>query len=69
MCEAPEKPGAIFTKGEIPMKTFMGKNFLLSNDVAKALYHNVAAKLPIIEVTSCNSPASRIFAAHSAHRE
>ena len=38
------------------MKTFMGKNFLLSNDVAKALYHDVAAKLPIIDYHCHVSP-------------
>ncbi|MBE6613666.1 MAG: glucuronate isomerase, partial [Ruminococcaceae bacterium] len=38
------------------MKTFMGKNFLLSTEVAKALYHNVAAKLPIIDYHCHVSP-------------
>ena len=28
------------------MKTFMGQNFLLNNDTAKALYHQIAAELP-----------------------
>lgn len=31
------------------MKTFMGRNFLLTNDTAKALYHNYASKQPIID--------------------
>ena len=38
------------------MKTFMGKNFLLETDVAKALYHNYAAKLPIIDYHCHVSP-------------
>jgi len=38
------------------MKTFMGKNFLLSNDTAKALYHNYAEKLPIIDYHCHVSP-------------
>lgn len=38
------------------MKTFMGKNFLLSNEVAKALYHECAAKLPIIDYHCHVSP-------------
>ena len=35
---------------------FMGKNFLLYNDVSKALYHNYAAKLPIIDYHCHVSP-------------
>jgi glucuronate isomerase len=31
------------------MKKFMGKNFLLSTDTAKTLYHDYAAKMPIID--------------------
>ncbi|MBQ6560360.1 MAG: glucuronate isomerase [Erysipelotrichaceae bacterium] len=31
------------------MKEFMGKDFLLTNDVAKHLYHDYAAKMPIID--------------------
>ena len=38
------------------MKTFMGKNFLLDNDVAKVLYHNYASKLPIIDYHCHVSP-------------
>ncbi|MBQ8510071.1 MAG: glucuronate isomerase [Clostridia bacterium] len=38
------------------MKTFMGKNFLLETEVAKALYHNYAAKLPIIDYHCHVSP-------------
>ncbi len=38
------------------MKTFMGKNFLLETDTAKALYHEVAAKLPIIDYHCHVSP-------------
>lgn len=33
----------------IPMKNFMDKDFLLSTDVAKKLYHDFAAKMPIID--------------------
>ncbi len=38
------------------MKAFMGKNFLLSSDIAKALYHDIAAKLPIIDYHCHVSP-------------
>ena len=38
------------------MKKFMDQDFLLSNDVAKALYHNYAAKLPIIDYHCHISP-------------
>lgn len=38
------------------MKKFMGKNFLLKNDVAKILYHHYAAKLPIIDYHCHVSP-------------
>ncbi|MBR4881974.1 MAG: glucuronate isomerase, partial [Clostridia bacterium] len=31
------------------MAKFMDKDFILSNETAKKLYHNVAAKLPIID--------------------
>ena len=31
------------------MKQFMDQDFLLSTDTAKWLYHDVAAKLPIID--------------------
>lgn len=31
------------------MTPFMGKDFLLSNDTAKTLYHEYAAKMPIID--------------------
>ena len=31
------------------MKKFMDEDFLLESDVAKDLYHNHAAKLPIID--------------------
>ena len=31
------------------MKNFMGKNFLLDGEVSRALYHNYAAELPIID--------------------
>ncbi|MBO7698408.1 MAG: glucuronate isomerase, partial [Erysipelotrichaceae bacterium] len=31
------------------MQEFMGKDFLLSNDTAKHLYHDYAAKMPIID--------------------
>ncbi len=30
------------------MKEFMGKDFLLSNETAKHLYHDYAEKMPII---------------------
>ena len=38
------------------MKTFMGQNFLLNNDTAKALYHQIAADLPIIDYHCHVSP-------------
>jgi len=38
------------------MKNFMGKNFLLDNEIAKALYHNYAANLPIIDYHCHVSP-------------
>ncbi len=38
------------------MKPFMGKNFLLTNDTAKLLYHHYAAKLPIIDYHCHVSP-------------
>ena len=31
------------------MREFMGKDFLLSNETAKHLYHDYAAKMPIID--------------------
>ncbi|MBQ4353388.1 MAG: glucuronate isomerase [Clostridia bacterium] len=38
------------------MKTFMGKNFLLTNETAKILYHTYAAELPIIDYHCHVSP-------------
>ena len=38
------------------MKKFMGKNFLLTNDTAKVLYHNYAKELPIIDYHCHVSP-------------
>ena len=38
------------------MKKFMGKNFLLNSDTAKALYHNYASQLPIIDYHCHVSP-------------
>lgn len=38
------------------MKRFMGKNFLLNSETAKILYHNYAAKLPIIDYHCHVSP-------------
>ncbi len=38
------------------MKTFMGKNFLLSTETAKILYHTYAAELPIIDYHCHVSP-------------
>ena len=31
------------------MKTFMGKNFLLTTDTAKELFHDYAENMPIID--------------------
>ena len=31
------------------MKQFMDKDFLLSTDMAKQLYHDYAAKMPILD--------------------
>ena len=36
-------------KGNMNMKPFMDKDFLLDNDVAKMLYHHYAAEMPIID--------------------
>lgn len=41
------------------MKKFMDEDFLLETDVAKALYHNYAAKLPIIDY-HCHVPPKDI---------
>ncbi|MDF2801660.1 MAG: Glucuronate isomerase [Anaerocolumna sp.] len=38
------------------MKQFMDKNFLLSNDTAKTLYHEYASKMPIIDYHCHISP-------------
>ena len=38
------------------MKTFMGKNFLLSTETAKTLFHTYAEKLPIIDYHCHVSP-------------
>ena len=42
------------------MKSFMGRNFLLTNDTAKELYHEVAADLPIIDY-HCHISAQEIW--------
>ncbi|MBR6405884.1 MAG: glucuronate isomerase [Lachnospiraceae bacterium] len=42
------------------MKSFMGRNFLLMNDTAKELYHEVAADLPIIDY-HCHISAQEIW--------
>jgi glucuronate isomerase len=39
------------------MKKFLGKNFLLSNETARLLYHQHAARMPIIDYHSHLSPA------------
>lgn len=41
------------------MKEFMGKDFLLSNDTAKTLYHNYAEKMPILDY-HCHIPPEDI---------
>jgi len=41
------------------MKAFMDRDFLLSNDTAKHLYHDIAAKLPIIDY-HCHIPPKEI---------
>lgn len=38
------------------MKTFMDKDFLLSTDTAKELYHDIAAKMPILDYHCHISP-------------
>ncbi|MBO7336194.1 MAG: glucuronate isomerase, partial [Lachnospiraceae bacterium] len=38
------------------MKQFMDKDFLLSNETAKTLYHEHAAKMPIIDYHCHISP-------------
>ncbi len=41
------------------MKTFIDKDFILSNETAKKLYHDYAAKLPIIDY-HCHIPPQQI---------
>ncbi len=41
------------------MSTFIHDDFLLSNDIAKELYHKYAAKLPIIDY-HCHIPPQQI---------
>ena len=41
------------------MKPFMDKDFILNSDTAKELYHNTAAKLPIIDY-HCHIDAKEI---------
>ena len=43
-------------KGRIALKKFMGNNFLLENDTARTLYHDYAAKMPIIDYHCHISP-------------
>ena len=38
------------------MKSFMDKDFLLDNDVAKHLYHDYASKMPIVDYHCHLSP-------------
>ena len=38
------------------MKRFMGKNFLLTTETAKHLFHDVAASMPIIDYHCHISP-------------
>ncbi|MBR4887612.1 MAG: glucuronate isomerase, partial [Clostridia bacterium] len=38
------------------MKKFMGNNFLLETDTARTLYHDYAAKMPIIDYHCHISP-------------
>ena len=38
------------------MKSFMDKDFLLDNKVAKHLYHDYAAKMPIVDYHCHLSP-------------
>lgn len=38
------------------MKPFMDEDFLLDNDIAKVLYHNYAAEMPIIDYHCHVSP-------------
>ena len=42
------------------MKKFMDKDFLLSSDVAKELYHEYAARMPIIDY-HCHIPPQEIY--------
>ena len=41
------------------MKSFMGRNFLLTTETAKALFHRYAEKLPIIDY-HCHVPPKEI---------
>ena len=42
------------------MKQFMDKDFLLSNETAKVLYHDYAAKMPILDY-HCHIPPQEIW--------
>ena len=42
-------PSLVRIKGDVDMKAFMDKDFLLDTDTAKMLYHDYAAKMPIID--------------------
>ena len=46
--------------GEYTMQEFMGKDFLLSNDTARHLYHDYAAKMPIIDY-HCHISQAEIY--------
>ncbi len=46
----------LITEKKHIMKTFIDKDFILSNETAKKLYHNYAAKLPIIDYHCHISP-------------
>lgn len=39
----------LYTKNTVTMKNFMDENFLLQTETAQKLYHEHAAKMPIID--------------------
>jgi glucuronate isomerase len=46
-------------KNQLPMKQFLDKNFLLNSKTAETLYHDYAAKMPIIDY-HCHLPQQQI---------
>ena len=47
-------------KGEIPMKKFMDKDFLLTTETAQHLYHDYAEVVPVLDY-HCHIPPQEIY--------